>query len=111
MIFKAALKELKVIFLLVIFLLPSGSAEAGLFGYSDQCECILNKMDGVHNDIAAGMIVLECRKEFSDKKCKSRTNSFFSMSFRECISKYGKNVSGEFAVNAVMGMCRRIYGK
>ena len=107
---RARFPLVKLSLFLVFLILPNNLAQAGIFGYRDFCDCVLKEMDGVYNDRAAGFVILECQKKFSDRRCKSRKNSFFSISVRECILRHGKNISGAVAESAVAGMCVRVYG-
>ena len=81
-------------------------ARVGLFGYPDFCDCVLHQIQGVRNDIAASFVVLSCNNE---KKCKSRKDSWFAMTFEQCIVKYGRDVQGELATNLVAVACAASY--
>lgn len=51
--------------LLFVLLVVPTLAEAGLFGPSNYNECILDKMKGVNDDLAAALIARACAEEFA----------------------------------------------
>lgn len=89
--------------------LMSLSANAGLFGYSNYYECVLDKMPGVKNDIAAHAIIRSCREKAPETDVGSTFLSFGRMSRTECIAKYAKEVASEVGVIQVRIACNRLY--
>jgi hypothetical protein len=81
----------------------------GLFRDSDICDCLLNRIHGVGNDMAAAFVWQSCLKQF-ENKCWSRKGSWFGMTYQECMLKYGHDVKGDIAVNLVAASCSRLYG-
>jgi hypothetical protein len=75
---------------------------------ADICACILGEIADVQNDIAAGLLYRKC----SDRdKCSNKSSSWFSMSFTDCLLKYGKNKRNDSTALALVAMaCSARYG-
>lgn len=55
-------------YVILISLLLTLSAQAGMFGPSNYDECIAESMKGVTSDVAARAIIKSCRDRFPEKK-------------------------------------------
>jgi hypothetical protein len=81
----------------------------GLFGDSDICECVLNRIHGARNDMSAAFVWQSCLTQF-ENKCWSRKGSWFGMTYQECMLKYAHDVKGEIAINLGAASCSRLFG-
>jgi len=65
-----AVISLKYFYLIMLSLLLTSPAQAGMFGPSNYDECITESMKGVTSNIAARAIINSCRKRFPKTKRK-----------------------------------------
>jgi len=95
-------------FFLILILISSGT-KAGIFGTSNQSECMLDKLPGTENNIAARVIIRYCRDNYSDQFVKEKSPFFGVKTEAECIIEYSKETSSRIAANWIRGACQKLY--
>lgn len=81
---------------------------AGLFSPSDFGDCILDRMPGTANDIAAGQIYAACVEKFprAADDIKKETGTFAKYkNGRECVIANAKNTSSPIAAKVITSVC------
>jgi hypothetical protein len=98
---------------LLLLLVGSPAAEAGVFSPNSFDECILERMPGTANESAARAIRQQCFDEFPDfdpeKEPKKRGSFFASMTAQECFAYYAKTTPDETAAAQIRRSCFRMY--
>lgn len=88
----------------------ASSAVGRIFGYSDYCECIIEEMQEVQNDITAKAVKKDCNDNFSSLSCDSKKGDWFGLkNSDECISRYAKTISSQDGVKEVSNVCKKLY--
>lgn len=94
----------------------SGAPESSwwpTFSFGSYAQCILSKMPGVANDIAAAQIARGCLREYPGGFSASpKANAFFGGYAHggECIADKAKNTSSPAAARLIAAACLRRYG-
>jgi len=52
----------------------NGTASAGVFGYDNYWDCILDQMPGVQNDVAAGAVMRQCHVQAPNRLMQKSVN-------------------------------------
>ena len=91
---------------LMVASITSAPAHGAIFGYDNFWDCILDKMPGVQNDVAAIAVVQICNeKELSQNVDKKKTNQ----TRQECTLKHSRNTSGERGPWMIRAACFNLY--
>lgn len=72
-------------------------------------ECILDKMPGTRNDVAAYAIARSCREKFPDISIPDSKKTILGTTVRDCVSKYAKTSGGETAPYQIRRACFALY--
>lgn len=72
-------------------------------------ECILDKMPGTRNDVAAYAIARSCREKFPDTSMPDSKKTMWGTTVRDCVSKYAKTSGGESAPYQIRRACFALY--
>ncbi|MHB8726412.1 MAG: hypothetical protein ACYC9Z_13750 [Casimicrobiaceae bacterium] len=86
--------------------LESGNAHAGLFGYSNVWDCVLDKMPGVQSDAVAAAVYIECQRKAPETRVMNKSTR---MRPYECVAKFGRNTGGTQAPALITAACFNIY--
>jgi hypothetical protein len=99
--------------LLIICSFLSPYVNAGIFGECNYYECILDKMPGVENDVAAYQISRVCSSKCTDMSEKNKTSFGFSgkMTASKCAVKYAKKTQSEVGARIITRACYSLYPK
>jgi hypothetical protein len=84
----------------------SAPVQAGLFGYDTFWECILDKMPGVQNDVAANAVAMQCHEKAPSLDVSSKSSR---MTWQECVIKHGKNAVGSKGPMMIQAACYNLY--
>lgn len=97
--------------LLIICSFLSPYVYAGIFGECNYHECILDKMPGVENDIAARQISKVCSSKCTDNSEKNKTRFGFSgkMTASKCAVKYSRKTRSEIGARIITRACYSLY--
>lgn len=88
------------------------AANAALFGPSNFGECILENMENVQNDETARAALVDCIGRFPGgfESIEPRNSIFDRInSWRECMLRYGRNTSSDFAIRRIRAVCVSFY--
>ncbi len=100
---------------IAIFLCMPIRSEAGLFSNADNYqECILERLEGTQNDVAAVQATLQCREDFPSSMMPEMQTSLLSRlfgpeTFSECMDKYAKRTPSVFAARQLRDACYLLY--
>lgn len=96
-------------FFVVFVMLLNGTASAGVFGYDNYWDCILDQMPGVQNDVAAGAVMRQCHVQAPNRAVERKRSTFLGMNAEKCLLKNGKKVRSERAAVQIRLACRSLY--
>lgn len=98
------------------FLCLPNRTDAGIFVNSadNYQECILERLEGTENDVAAVQATLQCREDFPSLTMPEQENSLLSGlfgpdNFSECMAKYVKKTPSLFAARQLRDACYLLY--
>lgn len=87
-------------------------SEAGIFfGPDNYSECILDRVEGVQNDLVAISETTQCRREFPDYLPPEGASSFFfgPDTAAECVAEYAASTPSGYAANQIREACFQLY--
>ena len=95
--------------LLVVGLLFSGGANAGILGYDNYWDCIIEEMPGVQNDVAARAVLRKCNNEAPNRTVERKRFTFLGMNAEKCLLKNAKDVRSNLGAAQIRWACRSLY--
>ena len=96
----------------VSMLIASFSGKAGWFSDPTNFhECILERLPGVQNDLAAIAETNQCRQEFPDFTPPEKASHLFTgpETVDECLRKYAHDTPSNYAANQIRDACFQLY--
>jgi hypothetical protein len=88
------------------------NAHAGLFGADNWDECILDRMPGVQNNIAAYAVERSCNDEFGPPSVRPQPGIFARYkSADQCVVDKSRGTASFSAAERITVACRRLYDR
>ena len=94
--------------ILLMSIMAPATSKAGVFGYDNYWECILDKMDGVKNNAVAREVIRECKSKKLTTYVKEK-GSLFGTTASECVQDNADDVASELGAARVKSACYRLY--
>lgn len=94
---------------------PKASMLVGLFGPSNFWECVLDKMPGSQNELAAKLAARHCGQKFPGGATHQVAPSdkvghwLGRPTAMDCFSKHGKTVASDWASRVIYAACHQLY--